>query len=91
MSQPHDSAVAYADSMLRRLGFTDPRSVHSGEAEELWDLAYDAYMYRTLPSLGLLPSFGSPNGGKPDRGGLTTVQTDNTNEDDGTYFSGGKL
>ena len=74
MSQPHDSAVAYADSMLRRLGFTDPRSVHSGEAEELWDIAYDAYMYRTLPALPVL-------GGKPDPA-VGLVQTDNTDEDE---------
>jgi len=77
----HELASAYATQLVKRLGLTDEMSVARGDAEMVWDLAYDAFMYRTQPSLPLM------GGGKP----VLAVETDNTFEEDGTIFMGGRL
>lgn len=82
----HELASAYATQLVKRLGLTDEMSVARGDAEMVWDLAYDAFMWRTQPSLPLV------GGGKPGTGGLTQVEDDAADDDgDGTIFKGGRL
>lgn len=86
MNNAHELAKAYATQVVVRLGLHDEMSVARGDAELVWDLAYDAFMYRTQPSLPLM------GGGKPDKGGLTQVEDDAADDDgDGILFMGGKL
>lgn len=47
----HDLASAYATQVVKRLNLNDDMSVARGDAELVWDLAYDAFMYRTRPTL----------------------------------------
>lgn len=82
----HELASAYATQVTKRLGLNDDMSIARGDAELVWDLAYDAFMYRTQPGLPLMGE------GKPDRGGLTQVEDDAADDDgDGTIFMGGRL
>ena len=54
----HDKASAYASHIVQVLNVADAMSIERGDTELVWDLAYDAFMYRELPALPLLPAFG---------------------------------
>lgn len=63
----HELACAFADEAVRRAEVEDSRSKDSGRAEFVWDLAYDAFLWRTQPTLPLSskPSTSSTSGGSP--------------------------
>jgi len=66
----HQEASLFADHILHKLELSDRLSREDGRAELAWDLAYDAFMYRSLPSLPLFPL---PHGPLP-RGSLCLVR-----------------
>jgi hypothetical protein len=64
-------------------------TIARGDAEYIWDLAYDAFMYRTLPSLAMASP---PSAGIALAPVRDVVQDDAAFDDtDGTFFGGGKL
>lgn len=79
----HNKASAYADQILRQLGMHDSYTVNKGDAELVWDLAYDAFMWRSTAGTLAMAS--------PPKPALAEVQTDYADEDDGTVFMGGRL
>jgi len=86
----HELASAYATQVIKRLSLTDEMSIARGDAELVWDLAYDAFMYRTQPSLPALG--GSLTKAAWDIAKTTQIEDDAANDDgDGTLFMGGKL
>lgn len=101
----HTEATEFANAFLRRTGLNDTYSISSGLAEEVWDAAYDAFMWRSQPTLGIPTHEESAKDGmwratagtlslaaSPPIREVREVQDDAALDDnDGTFFGGGKL